>query len=84
MAARRTALGRGLGALIPDAAPTTGSAPAPAASAPEAEIPVDRWLEGARTADIVVKTPSAVTKVEIDAGQWFPDANRDNNVWERK
>jgi hypothetical protein len=50
----------------------------------QAEIPVDRWLEGARTADIVVKTPSAVTKVEIDADQWFPDANRDNNVWERK
>ncbi len=50
----------------------------------QAEIPVERWLSGARTADIVVKTPSAVTKVEIDADQWFPDVNRDNNVWERK
>jgi aminopeptidase N len=50
----------------------------------KAEIPVDRWLEGARKADYVAKTASPVVKVEIDAEQVFPDVNRDNNVWEKK
>ena len=48
-----------------------------------AEIPVERWLEGARTAEIVVQTDSRVVRVEIDAEQVFPDTDRDNNVWER-
>ncbi len=48
-----------------------------------AEIPVKRWLEGARTAEIVVQTDSRVVRVEIDAEQVFPDTDRDNNVWER-
>ncbi|MCH7874838.1 MAG: M1 family metallopeptidase [Gemmatimonadetes bacterium] len=48
-----------------------------------AEIPVERWLEGARTAEIVVQTASRVVRVEIDAEQVFPDTDRDNNVWER-
>lgn len=49
----------------------------------KAEIGVDAWLEGAREADIVVRTTSPVIKVEIDAEQVFPDKNRGNNVWER-
>jgi hypothetical protein len=48
------------------------------------EIPVDIWLTGVTTAETVVKTDSPVVKVEIDAEQVFPDANRGNNVWERK
>jgi hypothetical protein len=50
----------------------------------KAEIPVERWLAGARKADYVVKTSSPVVKVEIDAERVFPDVNRDNNVWEKK
>ncbi|MBE0594161.1 MAG: M1 family metallopeptidase, partial [Gemmatimonadales bacterium] len=50
----------------------------------KAEIPVDIWLTGVKTAETVVKTDSPVVKVEIDAEQVFPDANRGNNVWERK
>ncbi|MDH3495550.1 MAG: M1 family metallopeptidase [Gemmatimonadota bacterium] len=46
-----------------------------------AEIPVDRWLTGARRGEITVRTPSPVVKVEIDAEQVFPDADRGNNVW---
>ena len=49
-----------------------------------AEISVDRWLTGAREADVVVKTTSPVVKVEIDSKQVFPDVNRQNNVWERR
>jgi hypothetical protein len=48
------------------------------------EIPVERWLEGARRADYVAKTASPVVKVEIDAERVFPDVNRDNNVWEKQ
>jgi aminopeptidase N len=48
------------------------------------EIPVDVWLTGVRTADIVVQTSSPVVKVEIDAERVFPDQDRDNNVWERQ
>jgi hypothetical protein len=48
------------------------------------EIPVERWLEGARQADYVAKTSSPVVKVEIDAERVFPDVDRANNVWEKK
>lgn len=50
----------------------------------KAEIPVDVWLTGVKTAETVVRTDSPVVKVEIDAEQVFPDANRGNNVWERR
>ncbi len=46
-----------------------------------AEIPVERWLTGARRADITVRTSAAVVRVEIDAEQVFPDADRGNNLW---
>ncbi|HEX9728277.1 MAG TPA: M1 family metallopeptidase [Gemmatimonadales bacterium] len=47
------------------------------------EVPVSRWLEGATTADVVIRTTSRVVKVEIDASQAFPDVDRSNNVWQR-
>ena len=47
------------------------------------EVPVSRWLEGATTAEVVVRTTSRVVKVEIDADQAFPDVDRSNNVWQR-
>ena len=48
------------------------------------EIPVDTWLSGARSAEIVLRTSSPVTKVEIDAEEVFPDVDRRNNTWERQ
>ncbi|MBA3969860.1 MAG: M1 family metallopeptidase [Gemmatimonadetes bacterium] len=45
------------------------------------EVPVERWLSGARTATVTV--PGTVTRVEIDPELVFPDINRTNNVWTR-
>jgi hypothetical protein len=53
-------------------------------SSTSVEIPVTTWLEGVRTAEVVVSTASPVTKVEIDAEQVFPDVDPANNVWERR
>ncbi len=47
------------------------------------ELPVDVWLHGARTAPVRVAANPAITRVEIDPDQAFPDLNRDNNVWQR-
>jgi hypothetical protein len=47
------------------------------------EIPVDVWLTGATTAELVVPGAPAVTRVEIDAARVFPDTDRANNVWPR-
>jgi hypothetical protein len=46
-----------------------------------AHIPVDTWLSGRVSATVTVGPGAEVTRVEIDAGHWFPDANRRNNVW---
>jgi hypothetical protein len=46
-----------------------------------AHIPVDTWLSGRASATVTVAPGAEVTRVEIDAGHWFPDANRRNNVW---
>lgn len=43
------------------------------------ELPVDVWLEGETTASVSV--PGAVTRVEIDPESFFPDIDRENNVW---
>ncbi|HET6764328.1 MAG TPA: M1 family metallopeptidase [Longimicrobiaceae bacterium] len=49
-----------------------------------AEVPVETWLSGARTATVNVPAgDSPVVRVEIDAEHAFPDANRTNNVWTR-
>ena len=45
-------------------------------------IPVDRWLEGHRSATITLDSGD-VARVEIDAQRAFPDVNRSNNVWTR-
>ena len=47
------------------------------------ELPVDVWLHGARTAVAHVAAAPAVTKVEIDPEQDFPDMDRKNQVWEK-
>jgi hypothetical protein len=44
-------------------------------------IPVDHWLTGADRAELVVPAGARVTRVEIDAAGYFPDADRRNNVW---
>jgi hypothetical protein len=43
------------------------------------EVPVERWLSGAREATVTV--PGRATRVEIDAENVFPDVDRRNNVW---
>ena len=45
------------------------------------ELPVDVWLKGARTAVARVAKAPAVTRVEIDPEQAFPDVDRTNQVW---
>jgi hypothetical protein len=45
------------------------------------ELPVDRWLGGARTVTERVAAQPAVTRVEIDPEGAFPDVERDNQVW---
>ncbi|MFQ5689525.1 MAG: M1 family metallopeptidase [Gemmatimonadota bacterium] len=47
------------------------------------EIPVRRWLAGARQAAVTVPAGAPVIRVEIDPEHVFPDADRENNVWVR-
>jgi hypothetical protein len=47
----------------------------------QAEIPVETWLRGARTAEYLVVGRLGVAAVEIDAAQVFPDVDRSNNRW---
>lgn len=51
-------------------------------STTEEYVEVDHWLNGHRTREITISTDSPVIRVEIDAENRFPDANRNNNVWE--
>jgi hypothetical protein len=46
------------------------------------EVPVERWLQGVRTAEVRVGAGSPVVRVEIDAEHHFPDVDRGTNVWE--
>lgn len=46
------------------------------------EVEVDPFLEGRRSVEIELRTPSPVVRVEIDPDHRLPDLNRDNNVWE--
>jgi hypothetical protein len=48
------------------------------------EVPVDIWLTGIRSTEIVVSTGSPIVRIEIDTEQVFPDTDRSNNVWERR
>jgi hypothetical protein len=44
-------------------------------------IPVETWLGGVRVATATLQAPGPVVRVEIDPEQWFPDVNREDNVW---
>lgn len=46
----------------------------------EQVVPVATWLNGEREATLTFD-PGAVTRVEIDPDQFFPDVDRENNVW---
>ncbi len=48
----------------------------------EYKIPVDRWLGGKRTAEIIIPERN-VRRVVIDVNMELPDVNRQNAVWER-
>jgi len=44
-------------------------------------VPVEQWLAGNRTATVMLPAGTQVRRVEIDSGHYFPDVDRDNNVW---
>jgi len=48
-------------------------------------LPETEWFAGGGTRRVRVRVPAepAITRVEIDPDQLFPDVNRDNNVWQR-
>lgn len=46
-------------------------------------IPVETWLNGAKTASITLTGNSAVTRVELDSARAYPDIDRANNLWQR-
>ncbi|MGE5926072.1 MAG: M1 family metallopeptidase [Gemmatimonadota bacterium] len=43
-------------------------------------VPVATWLAGARRATLTAPA-GTVTRVEIDAGKYYPDTDRANNLW---
>ena len=49
----------------------------------ERRLPVDLWLRGAREITRTIETEAPAERVVIDAGQYYPDTDRSNNVWER-
>jgi hypothetical protein len=48
------------------------------------EVPVETWLGGATRAEVRVPRGAAVVRVEVDPDPRVPDADRSNNVWERR
>ena len=46
----------------------------------EQVVPVDVWLRGERQTALTFD-PGSVSRVEIDPEQFFPDVDRENNVW---
>ncbi len=66
-----------------------GMAPMPArlvvtradGSTERVEVPVEVWLGGARSQVVRVRSVPAVTRVEIDPEEAFPDIDRTNNRW---
>ncbi|HEX6981583.1 MAG TPA: M1 family metallopeptidase [Balneolaceae bacterium] len=46
-------------------------------------IPVETWLQGATRAIITVDNASEVTEVVIDPERNYPDADRENNIWQK-
>jgi hypothetical protein len=45
------------------------------------EVPVSRWLSGARDAELRVGPGAEVVSVELDPDHVFPDADRSNDTW---
>jgi hypothetical protein len=45
------------------------------------DLPASVWLDGARRATATVTARPRVVRVAIDPQGWFPDVNRENNVW---
>jgi hypothetical protein len=48
----------------------------------EEVVPVDAWLAGEDRVRVTIPAGPRVTRVEIDAAGYFPDADRRNNVWQ--
>jgi aminopeptidase N len=45
-------------------------------------IPIERWLNpSTRSVTVTIPVTGNVTRVEIDPEEYYPDANRRNNVW---
>lgn len=47
------------------------------------EIPVEIWLAGAQRHTVRVSKTPALTRIEIDAENNFPDIDRTNQVWQK-
>jgi len=47
------------------------------------EVPVERWLSGARGAVVTIPPGRPVRSVEIDPDGVYPDVDRTNNRWVR-
>jgi hypothetical protein len=47
------------------------------------EVPVEVWLDGAREHLALVGALPRIVRIEIDPERWFPDVDRENNVWSR-
>jgi hypothetical protein len=48
----------------------------------EEEVPVEAWLTGEDRVRVTIPAGPRVTRVEIDAAGYFPDADRRNNTWQ--
>lgn len=46
-------------------------------------VPVDAWLTGQRSVTTTLDTAAPAERVEIDAAEYYPDADRSDNVWTR-
>jgi hypothetical protein len=45
-------------------------------------IPIERWLNpSTRSVTVTIPVTGTVARVELDPEQYFPDANRRNNLW---
>lgn len=93
---RTETLDHGLGTVTPGAGSIQvtvrdfGQAPAPAEVVVSTSdgrrvtetIPIERWLNpSTRAVTLNIPVTGTVTRVEIDPEEYFPDANRRNNVW---
>lgn len=47
----------------------------------ETRISVEDWLNGKRSTSTTIEIPSNINRIEIDAGVYYPDVNRANNIW---